>query len=190
MKHPEAQLYLQDISQAYVQSTTNLNREFYMRPPQELSQELGIDRGSVLKVVRPLYSVLEASNHWFKTYHSHHTEQLHTNQSTYNPCLLYSNKPFRIVALQTNDTLLLADEFFANNEKNKLHKAKFIAEEQEQLTINIPLKFNGRLIRLIPNRSITLTQERQCENLSTVNTKPVANTSTKRTPRGMLTPKD
>jgi hypothetical protein len=190
MKHPEAQLYLRDISQAYVQSTTNLNREFYVRPPQELSQELGIDRGSVLKVVRPLYGVPEAGNHWFKTYHSHHTEQLHTNQSTYDPCLLYSNKPFGIVALQTDDTLLLADEFFANNEKNELHKAKFMAEEREQLTINTPLKFNGGLIRLTPDGSITLTQERQCENLNTVNTKPVANTSTKRTPRGMLTPKD
>jgi hypothetical protein len=29
-------LYLRDISQAYVQSTTNLNREFYVRPPREL----------------------------------------------------------------------------------------------------------------------------------------------------------
>jgi hypothetical protein len=42
----------------------------------------------------------------------------------------------------------------------------------------------------MPDRSIILTQEHQYENLSTVNTKPVANTNTKRAPRGLLTPKD
>jgi hypothetical protein len=31
-----ASLYLRDISQAYVQSTTLLNRDFYIRPPIEL----------------------------------------------------------------------------------------------------------------------------------------------------------
>ena len=56
-------LYLQDISQAYVQSATNLNREFYVRPPRELETELGIDKDSVLKVLKPLYGVPEAGNH-------------------------------------------------------------------------------------------------------------------------------
>ena len=92
-------LYLQDISQAYVQSAINLNREFYVRPPQELKTELGINKDSVLKVLKPLYGILEAGNHWFKTYHSHHIQQLNIDQSTYNPCLLYSNKPFGIVGL-------------------------------------------------------------------------------------------
>ena len=93
-------LYLRDISQAYVQSATNLNREFYVRPPRELQ----ISDDSVLKVVKPLYGIPEARNHWFKTYHSHHVEQLQMSQSTYDPCLLYSNdsdrhRPFRIVGL-------------------------------------------------------------------------------------------
>jgi len=106
-------LYLRDISQAYVQSTTNLNREFYVRPPRELQDKLGIGRDSVLKVLKPLYGVPEAGNHWFKTYHSHHVQQLHMDQSTYDPCLLQSNEPFGIVGLQTDDTLSLADETFA-----------------------------------------------------------------------------
>jgi hypothetical protein len=85
MKLPQAQLYLRDISQAYVQSTTTLNREFYVRPLTELSGQLGIDENSVLKVVRPLYGIPEAGNHWFRTYHSHHIEHLGMNQSTYDP---------------------------------------------------------------------------------------------------------
>jgi hypothetical protein len=124
-------LYLRDILQAYVQSTTNLNREFYVRPPQELVAELGIEKDSVLKVLKPLYGVPEAGNHWFKTYHSHYVQQLHMDQSTYDPCLLQSNEPFSIVGLQTNDTLFLVDETFAEAEQNELRKAKFMAKERE-----------------------------------------------------------
>jgi hypothetical protein len=59
---------------------------------------------------------------------------------------LYNNKPFGIVGLQTNNTLFLIDKTFANIEKNELYKAKFIAKEQERLTIATPLKFNKAII--------------------------------------------
>ena len=92
-------LYLRDISQAYVQSTTLLNRDFYINPPRELARELNLKESSVLKVLRPLYGVLESGNHWFKTYYSHYVRELKMEQSTYDPCLLYSNQPFGIVGL-------------------------------------------------------------------------------------------
>jgi hypothetical protein len=57
------ELYLRDISQVYVQSTTNLNREFYIRPPRELQNQLGLDESSILKILKPLYGVPEAGNH-------------------------------------------------------------------------------------------------------------------------------
>jgi len=190
MKSLEAQLFLRDISQAYVQSTTNLNREFYVRPPRELSEELGINKDSVLKVVKPLYGVPEAGNHWFKTYHSHHIQQLNMEQSTYDPCLLYSNNPFGIVGLQTDDTLFLADNTFAGKEQSELHKAEFMAKEREQLTVNMPIKFNGGLIQLTPDGSITLTQERQCKNLSIISTTPTTSTSSRGITRELLMPKD
>jgi hypothetical protein len=69
-------LYLRDISQAYVQSSTLLNHDFYINPPPELMRELDLEDSSVLKVVKPLYRVPEAGNHWFKTYHSHYTNEL------------------------------------------------------------------------------------------------------------------
>jgi hypothetical protein len=92
-------LYLRDISQAYVQSTTLLNRDFYVNPPRELVKHLNLRDDSVLKVVKPLYGVPEAGNHWFRTYHTHHTIVLSMEQSTYDPCLLYSNQPFGVVGL-------------------------------------------------------------------------------------------
>jgi hypothetical protein len=67
-------------------------------------------------------------------------------QLTYNPCLLYNNKLFGIVGLQTDNTLFLVDKTFADTEENKLNKAKFIAKEQERLTVATLLKFNGAII--------------------------------------------
>jgi hypothetical protein len=126
-----------------------LNRKFYVRPPQELEAELRIEKDFVLKVLKPLYKVLEAGNYWFKTYYSHYIQQLDMEQSTYNPCLLHSNKPLRIVGLQTDDTLFLADKEFADTKQNELHKAKFMAKERKQLTADTPLKFNSGLIQLV-----------------------------------------
>jgi hypothetical protein len=42
--------------------------------------------------------------------------------------------------------LFLADKTFVDTEENKLYKAKFIAKEQERLTVATPLKFNEAII--------------------------------------------
>jgi hypothetical protein len=148
MMQGEAQLYLRDISQAYVQSVTKLNRDFFIVAPDELTSLLGIAKGSVVKVVKPLYGVPEAGNHWFKTYHSHHTRELNMTQSTYDPCLLYrlEGTEFGVVGLQTDDTLFLADPRFAMAEQSMLEKAQFLAKERECLSTETPLKFNGGLV--------------------------------------------
>jgi hypothetical protein len=70
------------------------------------------------------------------------------DQSTYDPCLLYSNNPFGIVGLQTDDTLFLTDNAFTEAEQSELYKAEFMAKEREQLTADTPVKFNGGLIQL------------------------------------------
>ena len=51
------------------------------------------------------------------------------DQSTYNPCLLYNDKPFKIIGLQTDNTLFLINNTFTEAEQSELHKAKFIAKE-------------------------------------------------------------
>ena len=56
-------LYLQDILQVYIQSTMNLNCEFYICPPRELQSELKISKDTVLKVFKSLYGVPEANNY-------------------------------------------------------------------------------------------------------------------------------
>jgi len=178
-------LYLRDITQAYVQSNTHLNRDFYVRPPKELRLKDGL----LMRIIKPLYGVPEAGNHWFNTYHCHHLEKLHMSQSTYDPCLLYTNNGFGVVGLQTDDTLLLADETFAESEEMRLKEAKFLAKDREKLTHSTPIKFNGGHIRLEKD-SITLTQERQCQNLKTVTMKATDLTSSRGEIRKAATPKD
>jgi hypothetical protein len=100
-----------------VQSRTLLNRDFYIRPPIKLTQQLGLKKDLILQVVKPLYSVPEAGNHWFKTYHNYYIKELLIDQSTYDPCLLYSNHPFGVIRMQTDDTLILRDSEFLEKEQ-------------------------------------------------------------------------
>ena len=94
-------LYLRDITQVYVQSTSELNRDFYIRPPLELILLLGAKSDCIVKVMKPLYVVPEAGNHWFATYHKHHKEKLGMTESTYDPCLIFRFEPLGIVGIQT-----------------------------------------------------------------------------------------
>ena len=70
------------------------------------------------------------------------------SQSTYNLCLLHLNNPinFKIVGLQTNNTLLLTNLVFAALEQEKIKKAKFLTKEREQLILKQLIKFNGGII--------------------------------------------
>jgi hypothetical protein len=138
---------------------------------------------TIVQVIKPLYSVPESGNHWFKTYHSHHVEELLMKQSTFDHCLLYRNDPFRVVGLQTDDTLFLADDKFAQLEQSELKKAGFLAKDRESLTIDQDLKFDGAIIKLHTDGSITLDQERQCQNLRLVTDKD--NTSNSTSSRGI-----
>src|SRR6266568_9175087 len=104
-----------------------LNRDFYIRVPLELSIVLRVLEGTILKVVRPLYSIPEAGNYWFKTYYNHYIKELNINQSIYDPYLFYLNNPtnFKIISLQTDNTLLLANLVFIASKQEKIKKLSF-----------------------------------------------------------------
>ena len=69
--------------------------------------------------------------------------------STYDLCLLVTNidKSFRIVRIQTNNTLFLGDKTFVEIEEKELKEAKLIAKPVKMLLNEKPLMFNnGKLI--------------------------------------------
>jgi len=163
-------IYTRDISQAYTQSETQLAREIFVRPPKELK----LPDELFLKVLRPLYGVPEAGTHWFRTYHGHHINRLEMKQSSHDPCLLFTqNTDIRgIVGLQTDDTLIVSDQVFAEKESRELKKAGYLSKPKEQLSTSHPITFNGALITEDDTHpsTITITQPKQTQKITLIDT--------------------
>jgi hypothetical protein len=159
-----------DITQAYTQSKSQLARDFYVRPPQELH----LPDGVLLKVLLPLYGVPEAGTHWFRTYHEHHTTKLGLQQSSYDPCFLFTaidNNPNNrntadtaIVGLQTDDTMIACNTSFKKKESDELNKAGFLAKPTQQLTPSNNLTFNGARMTQSTD-TITVSQHDQAKKI-------------------------
>ena len=78
-------------------------------------------------------------------------------ESTYDLCLLYLDKTFGIVGLQTDDTLFFVDETFVEQEETQLRKAGFLVKEKERLTVDTLIKFNRGQIKLLTTNTVELT---------------------------------
>ena len=160
-------LYLRDITMAYTQSTTALNRTILARPPDEVKPFYPPE--TIMVVVKPLYGIAEAGTHWWATYTSHHKTKLGMTASTYDPCLLITTKEskgFGVVGIQTDDTLILADENFAADEERRL---TFKSKPRKEVTDGTEIGFNGCKIRRDGN-TIEVTAKGQGERLATVST--------------------
>ena len=71
------------------------------------------------------------------------------SEATYNPCLLHRYEPFGMIALQTNNTLILVKTTFVIMEKKATNTAKFITKERACLLPQTSMKFNGTWIQLM-----------------------------------------
>ncbi len=94
-----------------------MNRDFFIC----LLLELGLKDRLILRVIKLLYGVLEASNYWFNIYYHYYLNKLQMNQLIYDPCLLYTtNNGFKIIGLQIDNILFLANETFVEAEETRL----------------------------------------------------------------------
>ena len=91
--------------------------------------------------------------------------------STYNPCLIITTikNKFSIVDMQTDDTLILADEQFSALEEAELKEANFLAKPIEKLTPAEPLIFNSCILTQEEDDKIMLRQKEQGKKIKTVN---------------------
>ena len=120
---------LQDITQAYTQSKTELNRTIICYLPIKLKKKYL--EGTILLVVKLLYGLAETGNHWFATYLNHHKEKLGMEMSPYDTCLFITKnggENFGIARLQIDDTLNVETEAFTKKEETEIMKAKFKAK--------------------------------------------------------------
>ena len=166
MQSDDVKLYLRNIIQKYVQSKSSFNRDFYIRPPQKLIALLKINPDCIFKIIKSLYDVSKADNHWFVTYHKHHISKLGMKQSTYDSCLLYKSKPFGIVKLQIDDTLFLTNNQFANVENEIIKFTNIMIKNRECITKTKSIKFNDILIELTADDNLMMTFNMQMFNIS------------------------
>jgi hypothetical protein len=118
-------------------------------------------------VVKPLYGIAEAGTHWWATYSNHHKTKLSMETSTYDPCLLIStsdSEGFGIVGMQTDDTIILADDKFHGKEEATM---TFKSKEKDILAATKPLVFNGCVISMIDD-VIQCTQKGQGRRIVTI----------------------
>jgi hypothetical protein len=165
-------LSIRDITQAYIQLTTLLNRLILARLPKKIKDKFLPN--TIIIVRKPLYGIPEAGTHWWATYHKHHKEKLAIATFTYDPCLLITTtkKAFGIVRIQTNNTLILRSEEFDTIKDDKLTKAKFSAKPKELLSLETPLIFNGCILtQKEEDVAVELRQKEQGKKLKTVDSK-------------------
>lgn len=86
--HPDDLSFTRDVTQAYTQSKSQLERKVYLEPPKEMN----LPEDEILQAVKPLYGVPESGLHWFITYRNHHEAKLGLKSSNIDPCLLYKKK--------------------------------------------------------------------------------------------------
>jgi hypothetical protein len=176
--YADLDIHVRDITQAYTQSKSQLARDFYVKPPQELN----LPEGMLLKVLLPLYGVPEAGTHWFHTYHNHHIDNLKLQQSSYDACFLFtainSNTSrmtdIAAVGLQTDDTLIACNASFKKRESDELKKAGFLAKPTQQLTTDNNLTFNGAQIEKLTNNTLTVSQNDQAKKIELLNTHDIS----------------
>ena len=165
-------LLIHDITQAYIQSTTLLNRLILANLPKEMKDKFPLN--TIMVVRKPLYGIPKAGTHWWATYHKHHKEKLAMATSTYDPCLLITttDKAFGVVGMQTDDTLILGSKEFDALEEDELTKAKFSAKPKELLSENNPLIFNGCILtQKEGDVAVEIQQKEQGKKLKPINFK-------------------
>jgi hypothetical protein len=78
--------------------------------------------------------------------------------STYDPCFLITdrNRPFGVVGIQTDDTLILCVDAFTRLKDKELTKANLMAKPKEELTLANQLIFNSYVLTLSHDGTIQL----------------------------------
>src|SRR6266699_4895483 len=98
----------------------------------------------IIVILKPLYGIVEAGTYWWATYSKYYKEKLLITTSTFNPYFLIITigTPFRIISMQTNNTIILGDNQFSTLKEDKLIKVNLIAKPKKKLSLITPLLFN------------------------------------------------
>jgi hypothetical protein len=147
--------YLRDVSMAYTQSTTKLERRVFLRPPKEM--QLADDE--VLHCLKPLYGIPESGLHWFCTYSAHHMTNLAMTQSRAERCLFYRREgdELSVTTLQVDDSWGTGTRKFLEDEERE--SRRFVTKPRTMMRPGSSVCYNGSIISQTSDGEFTLTQE-------------------------------
>lgn len=97
---PDCTIHLRDITQAYTQSKSSLQRSIFAHLPREVRR--GYPQESIMEIVNPLYGIADAGTHWSETYSTHHRENLALSPSSNDPCLMISTSQQFDITIDTS----------------------------------------------------------------------------------------
>jgi hypothetical protein len=92
--------------------------------------------------------------------------------------------------MQTDDTLILADQSFVIAEKEAIHSTKIMIKSREQLISDNSLKFNDTKIERVENDTIYFRQETHIQEIQLMQLIEAIITNVRDKIRAMLTPRD
>lgn len=95
--------YFRDISQAYVQSESFLERKCFLHPPVEVKQ----GDNDIILAQKPLSGIPESVLDWSLTYQTYHKDALGMKATRVDQCVLYRRKESQlddVTALQVDDS--------------------------------------------------------------------------------------
>lgn len=64
-------LFLHDVTQAYIQIKSRISQKVYKRPKKQDFYPLGIKKGELFGMVRPLYGLSDEGGHWSEPMDAH-----------------------------------------------------------------------------------------------------------------------
>jgi hypothetical protein len=114
-------------------------------------------------------------------------------ESTFDSCLLHIEFiHFEVIDIQTDDTLILADDEFVTLKENELARADLTSKKREKLNLITSIKFNDELIFLADKSNfLLLTQSKQFDQIRLIDVKiSIDLISSRDEVRKMITSKD
>lgn len=157
----ETSPHIRYITQAYIQSTTLLERLVYIRPPKKMS----LPADMILKVVKTLYGITESGLHCYLTYLEYHLSAFNMIQSRVSSCFLIQgeNKPLSAMAiLQVDDGFIIRRKSFPRKE-DKMSIA-FLSKPRKAIWKRKTLS-NGIELSVTSEKKITMAEPKKLMDL-------------------------
>lgn len=145
-------LWSQDVTQAYLQSASNLMRDIYVKP----SKEFCLDQKYMLKLLKPLYGLSDAGDYWDSTITQHLQQDLQMSRTALDICLFFKHINGKLAGLSgyyVDDNISTGTEKF-----EKLTRETEKRFDSKPRTYN-SFKFAGIEIETTPNGTILLHQK-------------------------------